>query len=72
MTKRYGEQLDWVKTHGVDHWLDTTYGCVVGDAIVRACNPRFHTPLPPVPVQEAPLTEDGRELLMNIWQKQRL
>lgn len=65
-----GAQMKWVPQYGEgkhDHWFDTTYGCFVGDAIVRAYHPRFK---PAVPVRQSQekrsfQTPDGRPYFLT-------
>jgi len=40
-TPKNGTVMDWVPQWKEDHWFDTTYGCLVGDLVVRSQSPKF-------------------------------
>ena len=66
-SKRFGSQMDWIPQWKQDHWLDTTYGCLVGDLVVRRYHPRFRVvkPAPPKPEPKRFTMPDGRPYLLT-------
>lgn len=67
-SKKKGQKIGWESQYSQDHWLDTTYGCLVGDSVLRTYHPRFRKrPVQPVAVQERKRfqTPDGRPYLLT-------
>ena len=68
-TKDRGTQIGWFSQWEQDHWLDTTYGCLVADSVLRKYHPRFRPqvlgPVAPEGKKEGYKMPDGRPYLIT-------
>ena len=55
-----GQKIGWRKQWDQDHWLDTTYGCLVADSVCRAYHPKFR----PKPVRPSVEEENSKGFTM--------
>lgn len=63
---RKGEVQGWVPGEAQDHWLDNSYNCLAGDAVVRQLHSRFKQQVQETVPERQPLTTpDGRKFLVT-------
>lgn len=73
-TPKGGEVMDWISQWKEDHWFDTSYGCLVGDLIVRSARQRSpdQQQAPQAPKASTTTASEGRFRFLGNGERPRL